>query len=84
MAIVVNSVTINISGKEAILSANITIDTFDAQNFITEVNADATGKKSELGKKMKALVLAEQVRLNKEATAQSVIIVSELETYLNA
>jgi len=84
MAIVVNTININISGKEAVLSANINIDTFAAQDFSVKIHADAKGKKAELGRKMKELVLAEQVRLIKEATAQSVVTAGELQTYLNA
>ena len=84
MAIVVNTVQAQIRGKDIILSANITIDTYAPQDFSVKIHADASGKKAELGKKMKALVLAEQIRLNKEATAQSVITTAQLETYLNA
>ncbi len=84
MAIIVNSVSINISRKEAILSANITIDAFAPQDFSVKIHAEAKNKKAELGRKIKELVLPERVRLDKEAKAQSVITASDLQTYLNA
>jgi len=84
MAIVVNTVSVSISGNVATLLANITIDAYPAQDFSVSIHADAKGKKDELGRKMKKLVIAEQARLNKESTVQSVISATDLQTYLNA
>ena len=84
MAIVVNSVDKDIVGADMIVSANIAIDAYSPQDFSVKVHAGATGKKATLGKKMKALVLAEKARLDEKASIQTAITITELQAYLNS